>query len=117
MSTLGLNPETWDLCADENGNWPALSECEAVVQNIRACLQTCRGEWFLDPGLGAPLDLVLGANPDLDLYEAELKAIILAVPGVDRLTNFTLDRENGNRRVCANFTGVTDCGDEFGVAL
>lgn len=117
MATFGLDPNTWDLCADADGNWPVLTECEAVTQNIRACLQTCRGEWFLDEDLGVPVSLVQGANPNIDLYEAELKAAILAVPGVDRLTFFELQRDNAGRKLCASFTGVTDCGDDFGVSI
>lgn len=116
-NTLGLDPVTWDLCAGEDGNWPTHSPCEAVVQKIRSLLQTCRGEWFLDTGLGLPLDAVRGANPNLDLYEAEVKAAILSVEGVDRLTRFSLDRDTHLRRICVNFTGFTTCGEEFGALI
>ena len=117
MATLGLDSETWDLCVDADGNWPVLDECESVTQNIRIALQTCRGEWFLDSTLGVPTSSVLGASPDLDAYEAALKLAILDVPGVDRLTSFSLERNNTDRSLCSNFTGVTTCGDEFGATV
>ena len=116
-NTLGLDPQTWDLCADENGNWPVLTQCEAVTQNIRACLQACRGEWFLDGSLGVPTLSALGANPDLESYEAAVKSAILGVEGVDSLRTFSIESDPSIRRVCTNFTGVTTCGDDFGVSL
>ena len=116
MVTLGLDPVTWDLCANADGNWPTLTECEAVVQNVRTCLQICEGEWFLDSTLGINFDNATGSNLDLDLFEAEVISTILDVPAVDSLSSFSLDRNNALRRVCTNFTGVTTCGDEFGVA-
>ncbi|MGB0907414.1 MAG: hypothetical protein ACPGVT_07965 [Maricaulaceae bacterium] len=120
-NTLGLDPVTWDLHAVEdaegNWNWPALSPCAAVVQNIRATLQTCRGEWFLDTALGLPIDAARGVNLNLDLYESEVKAAILSVEGVGRLTSFSLERDTALRRICVNFTGFTTCGEEFGATV
>lgn len=118
MAYLGLDPDTWDICADPaTGDWPMLSECEAVAQNVRTCTQICRGEWFLDTTIGIPFSVAQGANANFDLYEAELKSAILAVPGLNRLTDFSLTRDNAGRAINISYSGITDCSDQIGAVI
>ena len=109
MIDLALDPLTRDLVI-RGGNPVLLSGAARVAQAIGIRLRTFAGEWFLDTGHGVPyFERVFGKQRP-ELVEAVLRAQILSVRGVTRLTAFSLYLEPGTRIARVSFTAETNEG-------
>lgn len=109
MIDLALDPLTRDLVI-RDGNPVLLEGAPRVAQAIGIRLRTFQGEWFLDTGHGVPyLDRVFGKQRP-ELIEAILRAQILSVQGVRRITAFSLNLDPGTRIARIDFIAETDEG-------
>jgi hypothetical protein len=95
---------------------------DAIVQAVRCELRFQLGEWFLDITKGVPwlrnantsATPILGRFPaDLAYAETMIKAAILRVDGVYRLTSFSLDFSHETRAATARIVGLLDSGQPF----
>lgn len=110
-----LDPVTFDLVLDENGNILGIEGAERVAQSVRMRLQTQRGEWFADDTVGPDwLGTILGKGPDSIDARADLAEQITAVDGVDRVTSLELTVDPGTRVLTVTFSAITDEGIEIG---
>lgn len=83
-----LQTTTGDLALTKNSLALTAGKTE-VAQTLRSRLRVFRGEWFLDREAGTPWNQsVLGKHVDGRGAEAALKAVVLAVPDVDKLLEF-----------------------------
>jgi hypothetical protein len=97
---------------------------EGTAQSVTCELKLLLGEWFLDTSRGEPwwrhpdasARTVLGTHPaDLSYAEACIKAAILRVPGVAKLTGFSLAFNHNTRAATVSATGRFDSGAPFSV--
>lgn len=83
MDTILLDPDTWDLVIDANGNLALASEPYSLAQDAASAVKTFLGEVYFDTTIGVPwLQKILGKNPPLELLKQELVAAAKTVPGV-----------------------------------
>lgn len=97
---------------------------EATLQAIRCELNFQLGEWFLDRTKGVPwlrnpnttAKPIMGRFPaDLPYAEAMIKAAVLRVSGVAKLTTFSISFNHATRAAVAQAVGVLASGTEFTV--
>jgi hypothetical protein len=98
---------------------------EATLQSVRCELHLLLGEWFLDVTRGVPwwrhpnaptAKPVLGRFPaDLPYAEAAIKAAILRVPGVSKLTSFSINFNHATRAASCKAGGTLASGEGFTV--
>ena len=82
MNTLYLDPESWDLALDAEGNI-ALSAMPHA-QDVASAARLFAGEAWYDTDRGIPyFDETLGGRQPFALYRHRLIEAALSVPGVD----------------------------------
>ena len=82
MNTLYLDPESWDLALDAEGNI-ALSAMPHA-QDVASAALLFAGEAWYDTDRGIPyFDETLGGRQPFALYRHRLIEAALSVPGVD----------------------------------
>jgi hypothetical protein len=83
LSTLLLDPTTWDLVLDVSGNIAVASGPYAAAQDIASAVRTFLGECWYDRTQGVPyLQTILGKNPPIGVFQAAIVAAAESVPGV-----------------------------------
>lgn len=81
--TILLNPSTWDLVLDSNGNIAAAQAPYSLAQDAASAIRTFSGEVFYDTTLGIPyFSEILGQTPPLSLIKHYLNTAALTVPDV-----------------------------------
>lgn len=104
-----LNWTTLDL------EWPLRVETDPirlVAQRALVTMNTIAGTWWLDGAFGLKLlERWLVKAPDLRLIEADLRRVMMAVPGVLRVRDVTLDFRAVERVLVVGFVLVTEAGD------
>jgi len=81
-----------------NGDLVLLADDGAVRQRLKQRLLLFLGEWFLDASKGVPYyQYILVKNPNMDLVNSSLKAVVLQTPGILELTSFDYDYDSGGR--------------------
>lgn len=100
-----------DITIDTNGDLLLADGAQRVAQQIKVTLLAFMGEWFLDTSFGVPyLEEILVKNPRWSVINAVLRAAILAVPGVRRITTLRLDFDRARRALNVTFEAETPEG-------
>jgi hypothetical protein len=82
-----------------------------VVQRMLVALRTLAGTWWLDGTFGLQLfELWLVKGPDLRLIEADLRRVLLRVPGVLRVVGVKLKFDAAARSLVVNAEVATERG-------
>jgi len=82
-STLQLDPDTWDLTVDNDGNIAVAFPPLAVAQDVASAIRTFAGEVYYDTTQGIPYwTQILGKLPPASLVIEMINTIALSVPGV-----------------------------------
>lgn len=83
FSTLLLDLDNWDLCADANGNIALASPPYSVAQDVASAIRTFLGDCYYDQTIGIPyFDQILGKTPPLSLFQEYIQNAALSVPSV-----------------------------------
>ena len=83
MKTLFLDPSTWDLVVDRNGNIAVCSDPYSQAQDAASAIRTFQGEVYYDTTLGIPYwQRILGRFPPASLMKSYFTRAALTVPGV-----------------------------------
>lgn len=83
FNTLLLDTETWDLCADANGNIAQAAPPYALAQDVASAIKTFLSEVRYDKTIGVPyFTKILGKTPPVGVFKAYMVAAALTVPGV-----------------------------------
>lgn len=83
MDTLLVNPTSWDLLVDANGNIAMASDPYSLSQDIASALKTFLGEVYYNTDLGIPyFQSILGYQESASFIGVELENAALSVPGV-----------------------------------
>ena len=83
MKTLFLNPDTWDLAIDDEGNIAIAKDPYSKAQDVASAIRLFKGELYYDISKGIPyFDETLGKKQSLSLYKYRVEQAALTVPGV-----------------------------------
>lgn len=78
-----LNPATWDLMVDANGNIAKAENPYSLAQDAASAIRLFQGELYYDTTQGVPFwGDILGKTPPLPLMKAKFVAAAKTVPGV-----------------------------------
>lgn len=96
----------------ENGNIVLIDGAERVRQQLEFRLSLWRGEWFLDPSFGTPYNNnILGKALTVDGAVAAIRGQIMAVDGVNTITELDYNFERKTRKLSVTF----ECATEYGI--
>lgn len=108
-TTLYLDPVTWDLAIDANGNIATATGAWQLAQDAASAIQTFRGEVWYDTTLGVPyMTQILGFSPSVALLKALFEAAALTVPGVVAAKVYITSLGTKTDRTVAGQVHVTD---------
>ncbi len=99
--------------------WPpqVVAGLDALAQRIRITANSARGEWWLDRSWGvAYREVWLGKRVDPRLVEADIRRVMLAVPGVRRVRDVVVSIDGASRRLAASWVVEADSGQVLQVA-
>lgn len=83
LATLLLDPNTWDLVVNVNGNSALASQPYGLAQDAASAIKTFLGEVYWDTTVGVPWkQQILGQSPNLALLKQQLVDAALTVPGI-----------------------------------
>lgn len=69
-TTLLLDLETWDLCADASGNIAMADEPYSLAQDVAMAIRTFLGDEYYNQQDGVPyLQQILGKTPPLQVFQ------------------------------------------------
>jgi hypothetical protein len=109
MNTLYLNPQTWDLVLDVDGNIAIATDPYSVAQDVASAIKTFLGEVWYDTTQGVPyFQNILGQLPSTALLSAYIQNAALSVPTVASATCTFTDLTD--RKISGVVTFTTDDG-------
>ncbi len=83
MNTLYLDPMTWDLTLDDQGNIAMAKDPYSKAQDAASAVRLFAGELYYDTGKGIPyFEEMLGKKQSFALYRHRVIQAALSVPGV-----------------------------------
>jgi len=95
MSTsILLNPSTWDLLIDVNGNIALASEPYSLAQDVACACKLQKGELYYDTTQGVPIWSILGKLPTLQFIKNSYVAAALTVPTIKAAVCYITRIEN-----------------------
>lgn len=112
MNTIFLNPATWGLCLDVNGNIAMAADPYAVTQDVASACRLFQGELWYNTDAGIPyLNTILGQAPSIPYLQGQLQIAALTVPTVTQatavITGFTNRGIAGQVQFVSNDTTLT----------
>lgn len=112
MSDIKLNEVTGDINFT-NGSMSLIKiKSEAVVQRLKIRIQTALREWFIDRNIGVPyFELIFKQGTSKDVIDIAFKSVILETSGVDKILDFTSERDSKNRKYTLTFKVITTQGE------
>lgn len=95
MQTIATN-ENNDIFLDSKGNLALKTEIEAIGNVSVNAVKTLRGEMSLDTTIGVPyFDTIFSTPPEIELFQAYVTDTLNRLDGVNRLTAYTYEQNNG----------------------
>lgn len=83
MKTLLLNPQTWDLTIDNDGNIAVADDPYSLAQDAASAIKLFLGELWFDTTQGVPyFQQLFGKPPNISLIKAKFATAAETVPGV-----------------------------------
>ena len=108
MNTLLLDPESWDLVIDAAGNIAMASDPYSIAQDVASACRLFNGELWYDTAKGVPYyEQILGKNPSLSLFKAEMVKAALTVPNVVSAQCFVSSFDNREIQGQVQITDIT----------
>lgn len=81
-TTILLNPASWDLVIDVNGNIAVALEPYSFAQDVACSCRLFQGELYYDTTQGVPYWSILGQLPPLQFIKNAYVTAALTVPGI-----------------------------------
>ena len=107
---LALNVDSWDLVF-HNNDLLLIDNAERIGQQIKITLQFWLKEWVLATTQGIPyLEHICVKSPNLQHIRQIFRNAILSVPGVDSVTELTLNVDAKTRILEVTYTANTSEG-------
>lgn len=84
MNTMFLNPDTWDLVVDVDGNIAMASDSYAIAQDVASACRLWKGEARYDTTRGMPYEQsILGQMPPMSMLNRWFETEAETVPEVE----------------------------------
>lgn len=114
-STILLDPDTWDLVIDAQGNIAVAQPEYSLAQDVASAIMLFKGELWYDTTKGVPYQSsVLGKRPPIGLLREYFNRAAMTVPGVvSTQTALTFN----NRQIGGQVLFVDEAGAQNGVKL
>lgn len=113
-TTLYLDPQTWDLAIDADGNIATASGAYRLAQDCASAIRTFAGEVWYDTTIGVPyFSQILGQSATVALLKAQFEAAARTVDGVADVAVFITSIDD---RVVTGQVQVTGADGASGVA-
>lgn len=114
--TFFLNPDTWDLTIDNNGNIATVIDAYAIAQNVANAVRLFTKDAYFNQADGiAHFTVELGQLPSESLVQEKINNEALTIPGVaNAITTLT---KFENRQLEGNIEITTTSGDTVNVAI
>ena len=80
-------------------------DTELLIQKIRQVLSTNRGEWWLDPKEGIPVQKVLGKNPNLTLIRDYVRSAVAQVDKTLQMIRCDVEAEGRTLKIGFEISG------------
>lgn len=110
MNTLFLDPTSWDLALDVNGDIALAQEPYSLAQDAASAIRLFVGEAWYDTTQGVPYGTILGKAPSASYIKAQLEKAALTVPDVASATCFLTSLQGrslgGQVQVTSKTTGL-----------
>lgn len=84
MKSIFVDPDSWDLSVDTDGNIAVASDRYRMLQDACTAIRTFLAECWYDTTLGIPYwdEVFTGVAPPLEVIKARMVAAALTVPGI-----------------------------------
>ncbi len=113
MNTLLLDPATWDLTVNVDGNIAVASAPYSLSQDVASACRLFQGELYYDTTQGVPYwQGILGQLPPLQFIKNAYVTAALTVTGIVEAVCFITDITN---RVMSGQVQTTDKSGTFNV--
>jgi hypothetical protein len=111
-ATILLDPDTWDILLDAQGNIAVAEAPYALAQDAASAILTYLGEIYFDTTIGLPwLTQIFGKKPSLALLKQQLVDAAETVPDVASaqvfISSFSKRAVSGQVQVTSQSTGQT----------
>ena len=117
MSTMLLNPKTWDLMIDAFGNIAKADSPYAMAQDVASACKLFKGELWYNTDKGIPyFQSILGYRPPLSLLQNEYNNAALSVAGVAQ-ASASFNRIGSDRVLSGQLKFIDQTGKEAGIKL
>ena len=117
MSTVLLNPLTWDLMIDAFGNIAKADNPYARAQDVASACKLFKGELWYNTDKGIPyFQSILGYRPPLALLQNEYNQAALSVDGVAQ-ANASFNRIESDRVLSGQLKFIDTDGQAAGIKL
>jgi len=114
MDTLLLNPGTWDLMIDADGNIAMAAEPYANAQDVASAVRLFQGELYYDTEKGMPyFTNVLGVNTPIQSIQALFEKSAKTVPDIVQ-AKCTI-QQDGNRKLLGSLQVINTAGQASNV--
>ena len=117
-TTLLIDPDTYDLFIDGDGNFAMIHGDETTAQCVRLTLEVYEGEWFLDERHGTDYPRVFSDSPPTDAETKDIiRAAIYQETDVKHIDSLDVKRNPTSRRLDVGFTGRLDSGRSISMGV
>jgi len=112
MNTILLDPATWDMVLDANGNIAMASQPYSIAQDVASACRLFFGELWYDTAKGVLyFEQILGERPPMEFVKSQIVNAALTVPAVLSadcyLTEFSKRKLSGQVQVTDIFGTTT----------
>ena len=108
---LALSATSHDLLLSSTNDLMLIGNAERVAQQIKISLKAFLGEWFLDTGFGLPyFEEILVKNPNMMIVREIIRDCILAVSGVVKVNELTVEFDRSARTLLIAHETITTEG-------
>ncbi|EEO27188.1 hypothetical protein [Oxalobacter paraformigenes] len=117
MNTMFLNPDTWDLVVDVDGNIAMASDSYAIAQDVASACRLWKGEARYDTTRGMPYEQsILGQMPPMSMLNRWFENEAETVPEVGSvLPVLYLDRQHST--LAGQLQITRDNGEEISISV
>lgn len=110
-----IDPETKDLCFDDNGLLETVSENETAVQSVRMTLTAFKGDFDPVPDHGTDYELILGLPTDEDTMDEVIREAIFQESRVAMIDELTINMQNRSAEI--SFSGTLNDGEKVSMEV
>lgn len=117
MSTILLNPQSWDLMIDAFGNIAKADTPYAMAQDVASACKLFKGELWYNTDKGIPyFQSILGYRPPLGLLKNEYQNAAMSVVGAQQ-ASASFNKIGSDRVLSGQLKFIDQTGKEAGIKL